>query len=51
MQMQQRVRSASVLPFALRWALVATEIWILQECPAEDPAVEAAFSNYVLDNR
>jgi hypothetical protein len=26
-------------------------VWILQEVPAEDPAVEAAYSNYVLYNR
>ena len=26
-------------------------VWILQEFPAEDPAVEAAYANYVLYNR
>jgi len=29
----------------------AAGVWILQEQPAEDPAVEAAYSNYVLYNR
>jgi len=29
----------------------AAGVWILQERPAEDPAVEAAYANYVLYNR
>ena len=36
---------------ALIFLADSTGVWILQEVPAEDPAVEAAYANYVLYNR